>query len=41
MSTLWVLVLLICVIAIFVGGIMTILRGFMKMRDILRQKKSG
>lgn len=39
MGTLWLSVLLICVLAIFVGGVMTILRGLIKMRDILRKGK--
>ncbi len=38
MGTLWLWVLLLCVLAIFVGGIMTILRGLMKMRELLRNK---
>jgi hypothetical protein len=38
MGTLWIWVLLFCVLAIFVGGIMTILRGILKMRELLRKQ---
>lgn len=41
MGSLWILVLLACVIAILIGGIMTILRGFLKMREILRHRKKN
>lgn len=33
------IVLLICTAAIFVGGIMTILRGLFRMRELLAQRK--
>lgn len=38
MVKLWIWVLLLCVLAIFVGGIMTILRGILKMRELLLKK---
>ena len=32
-------VLLICTVAIFVGGIMTILRGLFRMRELLAKRR--
>jgi hypothetical protein len=39
MGPFWGIVLLIFTFAIFIGGIMTILRGALKMHELLAQKR--